>query len=108
MFEIGITRAAPSIGIIDYSLKETDDFGITTVVPRASAKRYEVNVVCATNRVDAIAAKLTEVRAMPVVWLADKRNRHASLLIYGFYKDWEVTIKYPNLSECRLTIEGLT
>jgi len=32
----------------------------------------------------------------------------ASMIVYGFYKSFEITIPYPTASSCSLEIEGLT
>lgn len=103
--EIGDTHYGVSIGILDYSRKETDDFGVTTVVPRAYAKRIDVPVLCENTRLDYIVKKLAEVRAIPCVWVA--MNSHSSMIVYGFYKDWSIDIQYFTHCEARLTIEGL-
>src|SRR3546814_18372667 len=38
-FDLGETEAAPTISLTDYSRRETDEFGITTVVERSWAKQ---------------------------------------------------------------------
>lgn len=39
---LGEVEAAPTIGIVDYSRRVTDDFGVTTVVERGFARRMSV------------------------------------------------------------------
>lgn len=106
-FVIGKTLAKPKVGIVDYSKKDTDTFGNSIVVKRSFAKRYEADVICDSVRVDGIATKLAEVRATPTLYIGDDRYSYESLLAYGFYKDFNITIAYPNFSECALTVESL-
>lgn len=106
-FYIGKTLAKPKVGIVDYSKKETDTFGNAIVVKRSYAKRYEADVICDSVRVDGVALKLAEVRATPTLYIGDDSYTYESLLAYGFYKDFNITIAYPNISECAITIESL-
>lgn len=108
MVVLGQTLARPSISINDYSRKETDIFGVTSVTERAYAKKIEARFWMSSDRVDYDAKKLAAVRAVPVVWLADDTSNYDSLVAYGFYRDWGIDITYPNYSEASITIEGLT
>jgi hypothetical protein len=108
MTEIGDTLRSPSIGIIDYSIKSTDDFGATSVTERAYAKKIEADFLLETRRVDFVAAQLAAVRATPVVWIADDAEIIDSLIAYGFFLDWGIDISYPTHCEASITIEGLT
>lgn len=103
--EIGETVYAPRIGIIDYSRKQTDEFGATSVVERAYARRMELDAIIKADSVDYAAQRLAEVRAVPCLWLAG--GRYGSLVIYGWVRDWGITIAYPTFSQASLTIEGL-
>jgi hypothetical protein len=103
-FDIGGTSA--DIGIIDYSRKETDQFGVTSVVERAWAKRMTARVVMDTEQIDDIYRTLAQLRATPVLWIGSEGFE--SLSVYGFYKEFSIDLAYPTVSYCSLTIEGLT
>lgn len=105
VIDIGTVEAAPTIGIIDYSRRETDDFGVTTVVPRGFARQMSVRVKIATDMVDDVQRQLAALRATPATWIAD--DRFDSLVIEGFYKDFSIDLAIPPVSYCTLTIEGL-
>ena len=94
-----------SIGIIDYSAKETDSFGVTSVVERAYAKRANVSFVLPRPQVDAFAKLLADLRAKPALWRVS--DRHEVLTIYGWVRDWSQAISYPTLVTGDMTIEGL-
>lgn len=105
MVDVGLTRIGVGLGIIDYSRKETDAFGVTSVVERSYAKRMDVPVLVQREKVNYVTKLLAAARATPCVWIAS--DIYSSLIIYGFYKDWSLTIPYPNYSEMNLSIEGL-
>jgi hypothetical protein len=105
-FTIGETEHGADIGIIDYSRKETDQFGVTSVVERAFAKRMTARVVMPTSAIDDVARNLAALRASPVLWLGSESFE--SLTVYGFYKEFSIDLAYPTISYCSLTIEGLT
>lgn len=109
-YNIGRTGTNPEISIIDYSKKDTDDYGVTSVIERGYSKRIVCDVIVQANRTDAIAKKLSEIRAKPVIWIAHDGLSFSSLVAYGYYKDWGINITYPHAGICegRLTIEGLT
>ena len=103
---LGDTEHGADIGIIDYSRKETDQFGVTSVVERAFAKRMTARVVMLTDAIDDIHRSLAALRATPVLWIGSESFE--SLTVYGFYKEFSIDIAYPTVSYCSLTIEGLT
>ena len=104
---IGITEAGASAGIIDYSRKSTDTFGNTTVVERAYSKRMNVRLLIDNVNVDEVQRLLAEYRATPVVWIGTG-NLYGALIVYGYYRSFEIVIAYPNHSLVNIEIEGLT
>ena len=60
----------------------------------------------AAGQVDAVQKFLAGIRATPAIWQGD--GDYAALWIYGFYKDFSLTIAYPTISNLSLEIEGLT
>ena len=106
MYELGTTLSGASVGIVDYSRKETDEFGVISVVERAYSKRMSLPIVLPTSIVDVAASRLARFRARPVVWIGSERLD--SLVVYGFLRDWSVDIPGLTLSTCSLEIEGLT
>lgn len=104
---IGSTQNAPNLGIVDYSRKVTDEFGYTSVTQRRYSKRMSTKVMLKSSSVDSVSRILSLYRATPLVWLGVE-NYYSSLIIYGFYKDWDITIDNVLYSSCNLQIEGLT
>jgi len=103
--ELGTTETAPTIGIIDYSKRVTDDFGVTTVVERGFARRMSVRLGVPFDDVDGLQRRLADLRATSAMWVADERFN--SLSVRGFYKEFEIDLAVPPLSFCTLTVEGM-
>jgi hypothetical protein len=104
---LGLTQYAPSVGIIDYSKKETDEFGNTQVIVRTYSKRMQAETIIKNETVDNVSRVLSIYRSTPLVWVGTD-NIFNSLVVYGFCKDWEITVREPTVSSLRLDIEGLT
>lgn len=103
--DLGTVEAAPTISITDFSRRETDDFGVTTVVERGFARRLSVRLALPFDHVDSVQQQLAALRATPAQWIAD--DRFAWLNVEGFYKDFELDLAVPPISYCTLTVEGL-
>lgn len=106
LYEIGRTLKGSNVGIRDYSVKETDEFGGTRFVRRAYSKRMDAQALVDNADIDALADRLAALRATPCVWIGS--DRRAALTVYGFYRDFNEEIAYANHSLLRLEIEGLT
>lgn len=104
-YEVGTTLAGTRISIIDYSIKNTDEFGRTSLVERAYAKRMEATVLVSTLAITTISRRLADVRATPVIWVGDEMQEATN--IYGWCREWAVEMQYPNVSHCTLVVEGL-
>ncbi len=104
--ELGITAIGMSASIVDYSRKGADDFGNTMIVERAFAKKLDARVLVQNSEVDEVVSALSQLRATPVVWMADSRFSAAG--VFGFYRNFSVTFDYDEQSICLLEIEGLT
>lgn len=102
---MGVNQGA-RLGIQDYSRKERNDWGDTVLVQRAFAKRISVSTLIENQYLDNTYLALASLRATPCIWtLTDK---YSSMLVFGFYNSFEVSIAYADYSECTIDIEGLT
>lgn len=105
LFSLGM-KYGSKVGIQDYSRKETNDFGDTVFTKRAFAKRSSFEIFLESGEVDQLQNYLASIRAKPVLWIGTKD--YESTTIFGFYKNFEILLSYPDHSECSLDIEGLT
>jgi hypothetical protein len=104
-FGLGIKYGA-RVGIQDYSRKETNAFGETVLVQRAFAKRANVDLFLEKFEVDPFQLALSDIRAKPVLWILSAE--YESTTLFGFYKNFDILISYPDYADCQLEIEGLT
>lgn len=107
-YEIGGTQYGVSFGIRDYSVKEEDDFGNTIFVIRNFARRVEPTVFIENSQLRKIDKLLTDIRAKPTVFIPTDIETYQPLITFGYLKDWNIEIPYPNNSLLRLDIQGLT
>jgi len=106
--ELGGTQYGVNAGIIDYSRKETDQFGNTSLVVRNYSKRMNAKVFLTNSNLNRVQRLLYSIRATPVLWIATEDPLFEEpLVVMGFYKDFDTEIAYPTHSLCNLEIEGL-
>ncbi|MCK5605400.1 hypothetical protein KAR91_26145 [Candidatus Pacearchaeota archaeon] len=103
---LGNTQYSPSIGIRDYSVKQADQFGVQTIVKRAFAKIMTADLTVETASISDVQNILASYRAELIVWVGD--DNIPALIVYGFYKDFNIVISYPAYAICSLDVEGLT
>jgi len=107
-YDLGDSEHGGSVGIIDYSRKETSESGRTTFRKRRYSRRMSQRLWVETARFDAVYRLLSGLRATPCVWIGSDRPEYGPLTIYGFYKDFSIDVAYPLMNFCNLEIEGLT
>ena len=107
--KLGNTNYGASSGIIDYSKKETDEFGAITLVERPYSKRLTASVNVENFNLNKVQQLLYSIRAKPCVWIAsDNPIYEEALVVYGFYRDFNTNIGYPSYCLCSLEIESLS
>lgn len=104
-FGLGVESGA-SVGITDYSRKEPDDFGNYQLMQRAYSRRFELSTLVGKSEVQPLINFLAANRATPMLWIG--HPSYASTVVFGFYKDFDVTIDYPDFSNVVIDVEGLT
>ena len=108
-YDLGPVEIGAQLSLVDYSKKETDEFGTTTFVRRANAKTMSVSIIIDKGAIVSIWRLVAELTAMPVVWIGgDGDADYAMLTFLGFLKDFRQTIAYPTKSLCTFEVEGLT
>lgn len=104
---LGISQYGVNVGIVDYSVKETDAYGNFNVVERKFARKIDVNFWIDNDKLDYTVSKLASIRATPCVWFEENID-YQSLILYGFYKDWTASIFAPTTTEIQLSLEGIS
>ena len=104
--ELGDTQYGAQVGIEDYSIKTRDPWGNFTIQERAFSDTGNFTIYLPNQQTDSLKAFLESVRATPMLWLGT--DDYESTTIYGFYKNFSITLRYVRMSVCTLEIEGLT
>lgn len=104
--ELGVAVYGSGVGITDYSRKETDAFGNSVVIERSFSKRAEFDVVVETPQIGRVQRLLASLRAQPVVWIG--AEGYESTFLFGYYRDFQISISGPSVSDASITVEGLT
>lgn len=107
LIDIGQARLGADTGIVDFSRKITDGFGVTYLKQGAWAKDANLDVVVPTDQVNAVFRALVSVRGVPVVWY-EPGGDFEPLLIYGFFREFRIVLAGDTNCLCRLALEGLT
>lgn len=102
---LGVSNFGTSVSIIDYSVKSTDAFGNTVITQRAYSKRADYDVTVETGGIAAVQKALADIRTTPTVFIGDAAR--SETVVYGFYKQFNIVLSTPTLSDCSLEVEGL-
>lgn len=103
---LGVSNFGTSVSIQDYSIKSVDAFGNTVIVERPFSKRADYDVTVETAFVGSVQQVLASIRATPTVFIGDENRQ--STIVYGFYKQFNIVISTPSISDCTIEVEGLT
>lgn len=108
-YSLGQIEHGATAGITDYSRKDTDEFGTTTFVQRAFAKRMSARMLIPNGELRKVQRILSDLRATPSMWIgSDDATTYSPLIVFGWYRDFSIDIQYPTHSYVSLEIEGLT
>ena len=102
---LGLSQHGASLSIIDYSTKTTDAQGRVTITDGPYADKMEVDVVLDTSVIGQANATLSSLRTTPAVWIPEDNND--DLVIYGYYREFDIILSNPTISRISLEIEGL-
>jgi hypothetical protein len=106
---IGQTQYGLNAGIVDYSVKETNEFGTTSFVERRFSKRLSAQVYVSNSQLNRVQSYLYSIRATPSVWIATEDPTYEeAAVVYGWYRDFSTDISYPTFSVLSLELESLT
>jgi hypothetical protein len=93
-------------GIQDYSRKQANDWGDLVLVERAYAKRASFTLLLTTEEIDSLQDYLAAIRATACLYIG--YSAIGALSVFGFFKNFEISIAYPTRALCDFEVEGLT
>lgn len=103
---LGITLTGTKAGIVDYSTVTRDTFGNPTLVVRNFSKKLTADFFVENYYIGELQRVLASYRATPVVWIGD--SGYTPTIVYGFFRDFEITMNGTMETKCSMQIEGLT
>lgn len=104
---LGTSLVNGSVGITDYSTKDRDTFGNPIIVPRAFASLVDFRFSLPSNDTARIATLLASMRAAPAIYYADEVEDGFGTTVYGYFKDFTITLASNPRSFASMQIEGL-
>ena len=105
--DLGVANHGTSLQLLDFSIKETDEFGNFVITPRRNSKLVDFDCTVLTSRVSYVFNTLSSLTTVPAVWLGTASTSDATL-VYGYYRDSQINISGPIVSDCTIQVEGLT
>lgn len=107
-YELGEPQHGAKFGIADYSTKETDAWGNTTLLERAFAKTLDMPMRLDAKQLTRVYGVLASLRATPCVVVPSTLTRYASLVVYGWIGEFSIDLTTYSHHYCTLQIKGLT
>lgn len=105
---IGVTHYGASVGIIDYSGKEADQFGNIDIVERGYRARNSFKITIETIDFNKIYRLLANLRSTPCIVIGEDSVGFEPMTTYCLIKDFSIDVAYPSYYLCNLQTEGMT
>ena len=106
-YDIGRSQYEPTIEIMDYSVKTTDEYGTTTFIKRKNASKAEYSLLLDNTRLSSVYGLVRSLTATPSLWVGSDDLTMDIYTVYGWFSGFSVTVPYPHNSICTLQIQGL-
>jgi len=104
---LGFTTYGTTVGIEDFSRKETDAFGNFIIVERAFSYLVDYDVRIPTQTARRVQNLLAVFRASPLVYIGNEDDSYGTI-VYGFFRNFDINLETPSYSLASIEVEGLT
>lgn len=109
--QVGDTITGVEMGLLDYSTKETDKWGRTSLKQGAFAKYRSFPIKIENTDLEYFENYYSDTRATPLLFVGGNKGRSGILdnvlMVYGYYKTIRTIIPGPIESDCTLDVNGL-
>lgn len=106
---LGVAQYQAVNNAVNYSKIDRDAYGNVTLTQRRTVPKVDVKLECAKNTVDALRQVRSDLNAVVAMWsgLDDKTDDgyFESLLIVGIYREFSISLDYPDFAMTTLQIE---
>lgn len=107
-YDLGDVEFGLSIGTDDYSRVTTDEFGVTSLTRRTSAKKSSMTLRVSKGQLRKVFQILDDLRATPSVWIPCSDDADYDFLsVYGIRSSFELVVDYPTYSLYSLELKGM-
>ena len=91
---IGETQFGVKVGLIDYSRKETDDYGITSIVRRKSRQTMRSVVMIRSQNTQLVKRIVRDTLGTVVMFIADPAtdSNYENLLLLGYVEEFDLEL----------------
>jgi len=104
---LGVAEYGTSLSLMDFSVRERDEFGNFIVNRRRTSKLVDFDGYVGTGKVGYVFKQLDKLTTIPCVWSGNPEQGSDITLVYGYYKDMTINISNPSTSSVTIQIEGL-
>lgn len=105
---LGGTQYGLGTEITDYSIKTTDEWGVTTIKERTYSNNIDCTVIMDKAEFNSARHFLAAKRSKAMVWIPSEDDDYSSAIVYGYYRKARQEIPYPNNAVCTFEIAGLS
>lgn len=102
----GDTNYGMTSGLLDYSIKQANEFGDYVLTQRAYSKTLNIAVRVTKGQTDPLMAYAIRYRATPIVIIGS--IDYTMSYVFGFFKDVKGIVDYPEHSLFSIEFEGLS
>lgn len=110
IYTIGRAMYGAGAGIIDYTKKDADlATGVVKLQEGQFRDSNKLQVVLPTGAINSTHALLKRLRARAVVWVGiEDSGDYQPFIVFGFFRNFTLTVPYPSKCYYQLEIEGMT
>jgi len=107
--QIGNTQYGVEIGIIDYSEKKTDEYGITTLTERESREVMTLDIEFPAKSAQAVKREVKAHLGIPIMFIADEStdSLFEHLIMFGYIEDYRSYITNGIIANARMKLEEI-
>jgi hypothetical protein len=107
---IGFTQKGHNNDALNFSIIDRDIYGNSILTPRRSVPKTYQNLIVKKKDIVKVHNIRETLNAVPAVWVgldSDTEEYFNSLLILGIYKEFTLSLDYPEYASCTLELEEL-
>lgn len=102
--DLGVAVYGTNVSRLETAVRERDEFGNLTIVPRRSIPIVDYRVNLPTTQFDRTERALNAVSTVPVVYIGEES--FTSTIIFGIHVDFRMNISGPTRSDATIEVEG--